>query len=77
MTESKYIPGQIVVFLKVGASEERLKDFLAENGLVLANLIWPKAVYLVGVPVGEELKWKERIVLHQDVDGAELNILCV
>ena len=70
--ELDYVPGQLIVQLTESFSQEQAVDLTDSYEIVLIEYFEHVAIILVGVPEGQETKWKKKLEEDEFISSASL-----
>lgn len=71
--ELDYVPGEVLITLVEGVQETDIKQRIEELELEWKNYLENVGFALIGVPVGEEKLWAEKLAEEPMIRSAELN----
>lgn len=71
--ETDYVPGEVIISLEEGVKEIAVKQRIEELQLEWEKYYENLRFALIGVPVGEEMLWVEKLAEEPMIRSAELN----
>lgn len=72
-SELDYVPGEVLISLEEGFQETAVKQRIEELQLEWEKYYENLGFALIGVPVGEEKLWAEKLTEESMIRSAELN----
>jgi hypothetical protein len=72
-TSEDFVPGEVLIGLEKGVEKHEVKSRIEELNLEWKRVFENLGIAIIGVPVGEERYWAEKLQEETSIEYAQLN----